>query len=155
MAHIEKSIEVEVPVETAYNQWTQFAEFPRFMEGIESVQQIDDTHLHWVAEIAGHREEWEAEITEQHPDHRVAWTATGGKGNAGVVTFHRIDDATTRVMVQMDWEPEGVTEKIGSVLGMDDRRVEGDLGRFKALIEGRGEETGAWRGEVENASDRG
>ena len=150
MARIEESVEVEVPIETAYNQWTQFEEFPEFMEGIESVDQVDDTHLRWTAEVAGKREEWDAEITEQHPDHRVAWTSTSGKGNAGVVTFHRIDDAKTRVMVQMDWEPEGVTEKIGVALGMDDRRVQGDLKRFKELIEARGEETGAWRGEVEN-----
>ena len=155
MSRIEESIEVEVPVQTAYNQWTQFEDFPRFMEGIEDVRQVDDTHLHWVAEVGGHREEWDAEITEQHPDHRVAWKATSGKGNAGVVTFHRIDEAKTRVMVQLDWEPEGVTEAIGAALGMDSRRVQGDLGRFKELIEGRGRETGAWRGEVENQSDRG
>jgi uncharacterized membrane protein len=148
MATIEQSIEVEVPVQTAYNQWTQFEEFPRFMEGIEQVQQLDETHLRWVAEVGGKREEWEAEITEQHPDHRVAWTATSGKGNAGVVTFHRLDDAKTKIMVQLDWEPEGVTERIGSMLGMDDRRVQGDLKRFKELIESRGFETGAWRGEV-------
>ena len=142
MARIEESIDVEVPVETAYNQWTQFEEFPTFMEGIEQVKQVDDTHLHWTAEI-----------TEQHPDHRVAWNATSGKGNAGVVTFHRIGDTQTRVMVQMDWEPEGVTEKIGTALGMDDRRVQGDLKRFKELIEQQGSESGAWRGEVENPSD--
>ena len=152
MARIEESVEVEVSVETAYNQWTQFEEFPTFMEGIESVSQVDDTHLRWVAEFGGKREEWDAKITEQHPGHRVAWTATGGKGNAGVVTFHRIDDATTRIMVQMDWEPEGVTEKIGATLGMDNRRVQGDLKRFKELIEERGSETGAWRGEVDNPS---
>ena len=150
MARIEESIEVGVPVDTAYNQWTQFEEFPQFMEGIEEVRQLDDKRLHWVAEMGGKREEWDAEITEQHPDHRVAWTATGGKGNAGVVTFHRIDDAQTRIMVQMDWEPEGVTEKIGVALGMDDRRVQGDLQRFKELIEKQGTESGAWRGEVEN-----
>jgi uncharacterized membrane protein len=154
MTKIEESIEVEVPVRAAYDQWTQFEEFPQFMEGIERVQQIDDTHLHWVAEIGGKREEWEAEITEQHPDHRVAWAATGGKGNAGVVTFHRIDDATTRIMVQLDWEPEGVTEHVGAALGMDDRRVQGDLKRFKELIESRGVASGAWRGEVENPDDR-
>ncbi len=153
MARIEESIDVEVPVETAYNQWTQFEEFPQFMEGIEEVRQVDDTHLRWVAEVGGQRQEWDAEITEQHADHRVAWNATSGKGNAGVVTFHRIDDAQTRVMVQMDWEPEGVTEKIGSTLGMDGRRVQGDLKRFKELIESRGAESGAWRGEVENPSD--
>ena len=150
MARIEESIDVEVPVETAYNQWTQFEEFPTFMEGIEQVRQIDDTHLHWTAEVGGKREEWDAEITEQHPDHRVAWNATSGKGNAGVVTFHRIDDAQTRVMVQMDWEPEGVTEKIGTALGMDDRRVQGDLKRFKELIEQRGSESapGAARSRI-------
>ena len=154
MTTIEETIDVDVPVRVAYDQWTQFEEFPQFMEGIERVQQIDDTHLHWTAEIGGKREEWEAEITEQHPDHRVAWTATGGKGNAGVVTFHRIDDEKTRIAVQLDWEPEGVTEKIGAALGMDDRRVQGDLKRFKELIESRGAPTGAWRGEVENESDR-
>jgi uncharacterized membrane protein len=153
MSTIEESIDVEVPVSTAYGQWTQFESFPQFMDGIERVEQVDDTHLHWVAEVGGARREWDAEITEQHPDHRVAWNATSGKGNAGVVTFHRIDDAQTRVMVQMDWEPEGVTEKIGTALGMDDRRVQGDLQRFKELIEKRGSESGAWRGEVENPSD--
>ena len=152
MATIEESIDVRVPVETAYNQWTQFEEFPTFMEGIEQVQQLDDTHLRWVADVGGNREEWEAEITEQHPDERVAWRATSGKGNAGVVTFHRLDDAQTRVMVQLDWEPEGVTERIGSTLGMDSRRVQGDLQRFKQLIEQRGAESGAWRGEVDNPS---
>ena len=152
MATIEESIDVRVPVKTAYDQWTQFEEFPAFMEGIEQVQQLDDTHLRWVADIGGNREEWEAEITEQHPDERVAWRATSGKGNAGVVTFHRIDDAQTRVMFQLDWEPEGVTEQIGSTLGMDSRRVQGDLKRFKELIEQRGAESGAWRGEVDNPS---
>ena len=153
MASIEESIDVAVPVETAYNQWTQFEQFPSFMEGIEAVQQLDDTRLHWVAEIGGKREEWDTSITEQHPDHRVAWAATSGKGNAGVVTFHRLDEAQTRVMVQVDWEPEGATEQIGATLGMDNRRVQGDLQRFKELIEQRGSETGAWRGEVENPSD--
>ena len=150
MASIQESIEVGVPVETAYNQWTQFEEFPMFMEGIETVQQLDDTRLHWVAEVGGRREEWDAEITEQHPDERVAWTATSGKGNAGVVTFHRIDETQTRVIVQLDWEPEGVTQQLGATLGMDSRRVQGDLQRFKELIEKRGSESGAWRGEVDN-----
>jgi uncharacterized membrane protein len=136
MARIEESIEVEVPVGTAYDEWTRFEEYPRFMEGIEAVRRLDDTRLHWVAEVGGHREEWQAEITEQHPGHRVAWTATSGKGNAGVVTFHRLDDMRTKVMVQLDWEPEGVTEQIGATLGMDSRRVQGDLQRFKEQIEG-------------------
>ena len=148
MAEITESIDVAVPVGTAYNQWTQFEEFPRFMEGVQSVRQLDDTHLRWVAEIGGKREEWEAEITEQLPDERVAWTARGGKGNAGVVTFHRLNDRETRVTVQMDWQPEGVMENVGSALGFDDRQVSKDLGRFKELIESRGAESGAWRGEV-------
>jgi uncharacterized membrane protein len=118
------------------------------MEGVEYVTQIDDTHLRWAAEIGGEREEWEAEITEQTPDQRVAWTARGGKQNAGVVSFHRIDDMTTRVTLQMDWEPEGMKEKAGSMLGRDEAQVKGDLERFKEFIERRGVETGAWRGEV-------
>jgi uncharacterized membrane protein len=154
MAKIEESIDVGVPVETAYNQWTQFEEFPDFMEGIERVKQVDDTHLHWVAEVGGKREEWDAEITEQQPDERIAWNATSGKGNAGVVTFRRLDQQKTRVMVQLDWEPEGVTEQIGSTLGMDSRRVQGDLQRFKDLIETRGVESGAWRGEVDRPAGR-
>src|SRR3712207_3548542 len=131
MQTIEQSIEVNVPLETAYNQWTQFEEFPQFMEGVESVTQLDDTHLRWVAEIAGKRHEWRAEITEQHPDERVAWKAEDGKTNAGVVTFHRIDPSTTRIMLQMDWQPEGAVEKVGAAVGADDRRVKGDLERFK------------------------
>ncbi len=148
MSTIEQSIDVNVPLATAYNQWTQFEEFPQFMEGIDEVRQIDPTHLHWVASIGGHTHEWDAEITEQHPNERVAWKSTDGKPNAGVVTFHRIDDATTRVMVQMDFEPEGIVEKAGAAIGAPDRRVKGDLERYKELIESRGTETGAWRGDV-------
>ncbi|MDQ3811548.1 MAG: SRPBCC family protein [Chloroflexota bacterium] len=148
MASIEKSIEVNVPVRTAYDQWTQFEEFPRFMEGVESVQQLDDKRLHWVASIAGKREEWDAEITEQTPDERIAWTNTTGARNAGVVTFHRLDDTKTRVMLQLDYEPEGIVETVGDKLGFVTRRVEGDLERFKKFIEERGQETGAWRGEI-------
>jgi uncharacterized membrane protein len=155
MPTVEQSIEVEVPVSTAYNQWTQFEEFPKFMNGVEEVRQLDDTHLHWAAEIGGQREEWDAEITEQHPDERIAWKATGGKKNAGVVTFHRLDDQRSKIMLQLDWESEGMIEKLGSAIGQDDRQVKGDLERFKELIEGRGAETGAWRGEVEHsAQDR-
>ena len=154
MANIEQSIDVDVPVRTAYDQWTQFEEFPQFMEGVESVQQIDDTHLLWTAEIGGTQEEWRAEISEQTPDQRIAWHATEGKTNAGVVTFHRIDDNTTRVMLQMDWEPEGMKEKVGAAVGSDTRRVKGDLERFKELIERRGTPTGAWRGEVEQGETR-
>jgi len=148
MASIKESIEVGVPVRTAYNQWTQFEEFPRFMEGVEAVKQNDDTHLHWVADVGGKTEEWDAEITEQIPDKRVAWKATAGKGNAGVVTFHRLADEQTRITVQLDWQPEGIVEKAGSAVGLDDRRVKGDLKRFKELIENRGHESGAWRETV-------
>jgi len=149
MATIEKSIEVNTPITAAYNQWTQFEEFPHFMEGVEEVRQLDDRRLHWRARFGGETHEWDAEITEQLPDERVAWRNIDGKDNAGVVTFHKIDDATTRVMVQLDWAPEGLKEKLGDVLGASDRRVEGDLRRYKAFIESRGgQETGAWRGEV-------
>jgi uncharacterized membrane protein len=147
MAEVTESVDVKVPVSTAYNQWTQFEEFPRFMGGVEHVEQIDDTHLHWTAEIGGKREEWDTEITEQRPDERVAWTARG-KGNAGVVTFHRLSDDETRVTVQLDWEPEGMIENVGTALGFDDRQVSKDLERFKEIIESPGAETGAWRGEV-------
>jgi uncharacterized membrane protein len=152
MPTIEQSIEVDVPVRTAYNQWTQFEEFPRFMAGVEEVRQLDDTHLHWVAEIGGHREEWDAEISEQRPDERVAWKSTRGKGNAGVVSFHRLDDRRCKVMLQLDWESEGMVEKLGSALGQDDRQVMNDLEAFKELVEGRGAESGAWRGKVEQGS---
>jgi uncharacterized membrane protein len=148
MSTIEQSIELDVPVQTAYNQWTQFEEFPRFMEGVEEVRQIDDTHLHWVAEFGGTRHEWDAVITEQSPDERVAWRNTDGKDNAGVVTFHRLSDTRSKLMVQMDFVPEGLKEKIGDAIGAPDRRVKGDLQRFKEMIETRGQETGAWRGEV-------
>jgi uncharacterized membrane protein len=154
MASVVESIDVNVPLSTAYNQWTQFEEFPQFMEGVKSVTQTDDTHIHWVAEIAGNEEEWDAQITEQHPDERVAWQSTTGAKNAGVVTFHRIDDDTTRVTLQMDVEPEGAVENVGTALGFLDRRVKGDLERFKEFIESRGAETGAWRGEVEVPSQR-
>jgi uncharacterized membrane protein len=149
MSTIEESIDVRVPVSTAYNQWTQFEEFPRFMEGVERVAQLDDTRLHWAAEIAGQRREWDAEITEQRPDERIAWTSTEGARNAGVVTFHRLSDDTTRVMLQLEYEPEGVVESAGDVLGVVRRRAKGDLERFKEMIESRGQESGAWRGEVE------
>lgn len=154
MESVTKSIDVKVPVQTAYNQWTQFESFPHFMEGVEEVRQIDDTRLRWKATIGGKTEEWDAEITEQHPDHRVAWKSTSGADNAGVVTFHQLEPNTTRVTVQMDYETDGVVEKVGDMLGVVDRRVQGDLERFKEFIEARGMETGAWRGDVENATDR-
>jgi uncharacterized membrane protein len=149
MSTITESVDVQVPVTTAYNQWTQFESFPQFMEGVEEVRQLDDTHLHWVTEIAGVKREFDATITEQHPDERVAWKSTGGAQHAGVVTFHRIGDEQARVMLQLDVEPEGVTEQVGDKLGFVKRRVKGDLARFKELIEARGSETGGWRGEVQ------
>jgi uncharacterized membrane protein len=151
---IEQSIDVDVPVRTAYNQWTQFEEFPEFMQGVEYVHQIDDTHLGWKAEIGGVSHEWEAEITEQRPDERIAWKSTDGKGISGVVTFHRLGEDNTRIMVQFDWEPEGLVESTGSALGFDERRVQGDLERFKQLVESRGAESGAWRGEVDQTATR-
>ena len=152
MSTIEQSIDIAVPVSTAYNQWTQFAEFPKFMDGVESVTQLDDTHLHWVAEIAGVRREWDAEITEQTPDQRIAWKATDGTTNAGVVTFHRIDDGQSRLMLQVDVEPDGLVEKAADALGIIRHRATGDLERFKDLIEGRGQESGAWRGTVDQTA---
>lgn len=148
MAEVDETIELEVPVSTAYNQWTQFEEFPRFMDGVKSVSQFDDAHLRWVAEIGGRQEEWTAEITEQRPDERIAWKAIEGHGNSGVVTFHRLGDNQTRITVQFEHETEGLMESLGAALGADSRRVKGDLERFRELVERRGVETGAWRGEV-------
>ena len=150
MKTIEESIEIEVPVSTAYNQWTQFESFPKFMDGVERVEQKGDTQLHWVAKIAGEKREWDAEITEQHPDHRVAWKALDQQGPNGVVTFHKLDDSRTKVMVQMEYEPQGMKESVGSAVGMDSHTVQSDLESFKKFIESRGSETGAWRGDVEN-----
>jgi uncharacterized membrane protein len=149
MSSIVESIDVKVPVRTAYNQWTQFEDFPQFMDAVERVDQLDDTRLHWVAKVGGKTKEWDAKITEQTPDQRVAWTATSGAENGGVVTFHRIDEGTTRVTVQMDVDPEGVFENVGDAVGVPSRQVKGDLERFKEFIESRGGETGAWRGEVQ------
>jgi uncharacterized membrane protein len=154
MSSIEQSIEVAVPVRTAYNQWTQFEEFPRFMEGVEEVRQVDDTHLHWRTKVGGREQEFDAEITEQRPDERIAWTATQGAEQAGVVTFHRVDDERTKIMLQLDAEPEGVVEKVADAAGVLKRRVKGDLERFKELIETRGTESGGWRGEVDQSATR-
>ena len=154
MGTVEQSIDVDAPLSTVYNQWTQFEEFPRFMEGVEEIRQIDDTHTHWKTKVAGISREFDAGITEQRPDERVAWRATGGNQHAGVVTFHRLSDTKTRIMVQLDEEPDGVVDKIGDVLGILKRRVKGDLERFKEMIEARGTETGAWRGEVERPDER-
>ncbi len=150
MARVARDMVVDVPVRTAYNQWTQFEEFPRFMEGVEEVRQLDDRHLFWRADIGGRVQEWEAEIREQVPDEKIVWNSTVGEENAGWVTFEPINDAQTRVHLEMSYQPEGLLENIGDALGFVERRVAGDLERFKEYIEGRGSETGAWRGELEN-----
>ena len=152
MERIEKSITVNVPVSTAYNQWTQFEEFPHFMSGVEQVRQEGDTHLFWKANIAGKDVEWEAEITEQKPDSRIAWKSTTGAHNAGVVTFQPEGDSSTRVNLSLEYEPQGLAENVGSSLGLVESRIEGDLEKFKEFIESRGTETGAWRGEVGRGS---
>ncbi|PRY38618.1 polyketide cyclase/dehydrase/lipid transport protein [Umezawaea tangerina] len=155
MTTIEKHVDVEVPVTTAYNQWTQFESFPAFMEGVEKINQLTPTRTHWVTRIAGVSREFDAEITEQHPDERIAWHTTGdteeGTSHGGVVTFHRLDDNTTRVNLQMEYEPESLTEKVGAALGVVGVRIKGDLDRFKDFIEKQGTETGAWRGDVDAA----
>jgi uncharacterized membrane protein len=145
---IEKSVDLNVPVRTAYNQWTQFEEFPRFMEGVESVKHLDDTTLLWVANVGGERKEWRARITEQVPDHHISWRSEGGDFTSGMVSFQALGPDKTRVTVRLNYEPKGVTEKLGDMLGMGSRRVEGDLERFKDFIESKGHETGAWRGTV-------
>ena len=154
MTTVEKSIDVNVPITTAYNQWTQFEEFPRFMGGVEKITQIDDTHLHWEVSIAGVDREFDAEITEQHPDERIAWRSTDGESHAGVVTFHRVEDAVTRINVQIDWKPKDLLEKVGSLLQVDDIQIGNDLKRFKELIESQGVEDGAWRGDVKDPDER-
>ena len=155
MSRIEKSIDVNVPVHTAYNQWTQFESFPQFMEGVEDVQQLDDKRLHWRAQIGGKQKEWDAEIVEQQPDRRVAWRSLDGAPNDGVVTFEPIDADRTRVTLALDYEPEGFLENVGDALGFVSGRVQGDLKRFKEFIESRGAETGAWRSSGRDSwSDR-
>jgi uncharacterized membrane protein len=153
MTTVEKTIDVNVPISVAYNQWTQFEQFPQFMGGVDSVTQLDATHLHWNVSIAGIEREFDAEITEQHPDERVAWKSTDGETHAGVVTFHRVSDDETRITVQIDWKPQGAVEAIGSVLQVDDIQVGKDVKKFKELIEAQGFETGAWRGDVDRAAD--
>jgi uncharacterized membrane protein len=150
MGTVTEHVDVAVPVRTAYNQWTQFEEFPRFMEGVTEVRQVSDTMTHWVTEVGGVKREFDARITEQLPDERVAWTSVSGDvKQAGVVTFHRLDESHARVTAQMELEPEGVVEKAADTLGVVSRRVKGDLKRFKTYIEERGIESGAWRGEVD------
>ncbi len=145
---VERSIQVDVPVSTAYNQWTQFEDFPHFMGGVKDVHQHDDQRLHWVAEIAGVRREWEATILEQVPDQKIAWAATEGATNAGAVRFEPVGPGATLVYLSMEYEPEGVVEQVGDKLGIVERQVTSDLQRFKDLIEDEGYASGAWRGSV-------
>jgi uncharacterized membrane protein len=155
-ATIEQEIEVEVPVSTAYNQWTQFEEFPRFMEGVESVQQLDDTLLHWAASVAGKKAEWDAKIVEQVPDKRIVWESIDGKRTRGSVSFEPAGSGSrTRVRLNMSYTPEGMPEKVGSAVGLDERRVRGDLERFRELIEAQQSESGAWRGEIRDGESAG
>ena len=149
MSNIQQSIEVQVPVTTAYNQWTQFEEFPRFMDGVKEVRQLTDKSLEWTAEINGKKETWTADITEQEPDQVIAWKSTSEPVNSGRVNFARLDENRTRVDLQMEWQPRDSIEKMGAAMGFDDRQIKGDLERFKKFIESRGTETGAWRGEIE------
>lgn len=150
MTQIIETIDVAVPVTTAYNQWTQFESFPDFLDEVESVTQTDDTHTHWKVNVGGATREFDATITEQHPDERVAWNSTGGDTHhAGVVTFHVLSDEMTRVTVQIDWEPEGLLEKAGALVGAGQHAVKKDLENFKELIEKQHRESGAWRGDVE------
>lgn len=154
MASVVKSIEVNVPIQTAYNQWTQFEEFPKFMEGVKSVKQLDDAHLHWRAEIGGKEQEWDSEITSQVPDKRIAWRSISGAQNAGTVTFHPVSDSTTEVHLLMEYDPKGFVENVGDALGAVSGKVEGDLKHFKEFIESRGHETGSWRGKIQSGEAR-
>ncbi|NKX85999.1 SRPBCC family protein [Nocardia coubleae] len=149
MSTVIEAVDVHVPVATAYNQWTQFESFPQFMHGVDRIEQLDDTHTRWTVDIAGASRTFDATITEQHPEERIAWKSDDGPQHAGVVTFHRLDDSTTRVTVQMDIDPDGFVENIADKTGVLDRRIKGDVRRFKDFIESRGSETGAWRGDVD------
>ncbi|HWK20914.1 MAG TPA: SRPBCC family protein [Microbacteriaceae bacterium] len=153
MATVTSDIDIDAPVSTVYNQWTQFEDFPAFMSGVKEIHQLTDAELHWKVAVAGAEREFDARITEQIPDERIAWRSLDGPEQAGVVTFHRLDDDSTRVRLQLEWDPDGFVEKVGSVLQLDDAQVRMDLMRFKELIESNGFETGAWRGEIDRASD--
>ena len=148
MEKVEKTLDVNVPVHTAYNQWTQFEEFPHFMDGVELVKQLDDKHLLWRAKVGGKDEEWQADITEQIPDQRIAWHSTTGAKNAGLVTFHPQGSNRTRITLRLDYDPEGIAENVGDKMGFMSRQVEEDLVNFKKFIEERGAPTGEWRGEI-------
>jgi uncharacterized membrane protein len=148
MTSVTKSIDVEAPIGRVYDQWTQFETFPHFMNGVERIVQVDDRRQHWTVKVGGLEREFDTEVTEQHPEERVAWKSTDGTTHAGVVTFHKLDANHTKLTVQLDWQPEAFVEKAGAALGVDDRQISSDLDRFKEFIEQRGSATGAWRGDV-------
>ncbi|GHD47605.1 SRPBCC family protein [Mycetocola manganoxydans] len=153
MATVNSDIDVSAPISSVYNQWTQFESFPQFLGGVDEVVQKSDTQTHWKVSIAGVTREFDAEITEQIPDERVAWNSTSGEEHAGVVTFHRLSDSETRISLRMDWTPQGVVESAGALLQVDDMQIKKDLKKFKELIESNGFETGAWRGSVDRSPD--
>jgi uncharacterized membrane protein len=155
MERVTKTFEIDAPVRAVYNQWTQFEEFPRFMDGVKEVRQLDDTHLHWRASIAGKDKEWDSEIVEQVPDQRIAWRSTSGAPNAGTVRFEPLNKDRSRVHLTMEYEPKGFIENVGDAVGILDRKVEKAVEDFKRLIERRGQETGAWRGEVHGGQKSG
>lgn len=148
MPEMEKSIVVDAPVREVYNQWTQFEEFPRFMEGVVEVRQLDDKRVYWRASIAGTEREWHAEIVDQTPDQRIAWKSLTGPDHGGAVLFRPLDDGRTEVALRMQYNPEGVAENVGDALGFLGRRIQGDLERFRDFMEERARATGAWRGEI-------
>lgn len=152
--NVDAEIEVEVPVSTAYNQWTQFEEFPRFMDGVDEVKQLDDTLLHWAATVAGRHAEWDAKILEQEPDRRIMWESVDGKQTRGTVTFEKAGPTRSRIRLHMRYTPDGAAEQVGSAIGLDSRRIHGDLARFRDLVEGRQEASGAWRGEIEGGVEK-
>ena len=152
MTSVTKSIDVDAPIAKVYNQWTQFETFPSFMSGVDTIEQIDERRQHWTVSVAGVEREFDTEVTEQHPEERIAWKSTDGTTHAGVVTFHRLSPDQTKVTVQLDWQPSGIVETAGAAVGIDDHQVTRDLGRFKQFIEDRDGETGAWRGDIPRES---
>jgi uncharacterized membrane protein len=155
LSFVQDSIEVDVPISTAYNQWTQFEQFPSFMKDVEEVRQVDDTHLHWRANIAGKPVEWDSEITTQIPDRRISWRSTSGPPNSGAVTFDRVTDNRTRITLRMSYRAPGIAERVGDALGVVRAELSGNLHRFADFIQGRPRETGAWRGTVSSGESVG
>ena len=153
MATVTATIDIDAPISTVYNQWTQFESFPQFMSGFESIVQKTDTLTDWTVSIGGVNREFEAKITEQHPDERIAWNSTSGEDHSGVVTFHRLKADVTRVALQLTWTPQGLVEKVGALLQVDDIQIDRDMKKFKELVENNGFETGAWRGDIDRAAD--